>query len=78
MIQEWHLHRLTKVHNGYPVALGVLLGWHPRSERLYIGHPNDSIFSCPSVPKPKRLDSADWPISELLSQYAPPWGWVDR
>lgn len=49
-----------------PHIFSCIIGYRFRDERLYVGNFGDRLDDCLSVPRPDRLDSADWQISELL------------
>ena len=50
-----------------PHAYSLMLGYHAKKGRLYAGHHSQEIETLPSIPRPSRLDSADWGIAELLA-----------
>jgi hypothetical protein len=54
--REWYCH-------------GVIVAWHLKGGALYVGRPGDLISKCAYVPRPSKLDSVDWLITELLIKY---------
>ena len=54
-----------------PHAYSLMLGYHPRKGRLYAGHHGQEIETLPWIPRPSRLDSADWGITALLESVLP-------
>ena len=69
-LQEVQLNRLHRPRrNGVWYSHGVIVAYHEKRGALYVGRPGDKVDGCRYVPRPSRLDSADWPISELLNKY---------
>jgi hypothetical protein len=52
-----------------PGFFAAIVGWSERREALYIGRPRQKLVECRYVPRPARLDSSEWRISELLSKF---------
>ncbi len=53
-----------------PHIFSCILGYGFRRERLYVGNFGDRLDDCLSIPRPDRLDSTAWEITELLRQLA--------
>lgn len=69
-LQEAQLERLHRPRReGVWYSHGLVVGFHLKLGRLYAGQPETPLNLCPSIERPKRLDSADWKISELLQDY---------
>jgi hypothetical protein len=64
-LQEHNLKTFTRV----PHAVGLVVAYHRRIEQLYAGDPEEPLEFCLSAKRPTKLDSADWPISDLLVDY---------
>jgi hypothetical protein len=64
-MQGVHLERLTKEPHSYGAVIGVSL----KRGMMYIGHPDKLIMECVACKRPERLDSVDWPITDLLEKY---------
>jgi hypothetical protein len=47
-----------------PFAFAAIIGW--KDPMLYIGQREQPLSGCLYVPRPSRLESNDWPISDLL------------
>ena len=47
----------------------AVIGYRVKDRALYIGKPGDKLLVCRWVPAPKRLDSTEWPISDLLDYF---------
>jgi hypothetical protein len=52
-----------------PRFLAALIGYSTHRGTLHIGRNGDDLYTCRFVLRPSRLDSAEWPITELL------WKW---
>lgn len=52
-----------------PFVHAVLIGWSASRNALYIGKPEWPLSGCRYIPRPTRLDSADWLIHELLGKW---------
>lgn len=68
--QEIQVARLSRmpVHGRYHCH-GVLIGFSLDKHALYIGQPGQLLKDCRFVPRPTRIDSSDWWITELLGKY---------
>lgn len=52
-----------------PHCHGVVIGYSLPREALYIGKPHQSLETARYVPRPSKLDSADWEITHLLIKF---------
>lgn len=52
-----------------PFFYSALVGYSDRHRALYIGWPETPLSACRFVPRPNRLDSGDWWITELLTKW---------
>lgn len=69
-LQEVQLDRLHRPRRkGVWYSHGVIVAYHDKRACLYIGRPGDHLDKCRYVPRPSRLDSMDWAITELLIKY---------
>ncbi len=69
-LQEVQLDRLHRPQRkGVWYAHGVIVAYHLKREVLYIGRPGETLDQARYCPRPKRLESPDWPITELLIKY---------
>lgn len=69
-MQKVQVERLTREpFKGNYFCFGVVIGWAPEKSALYIGRPDARLSECRFVPRPSRLDSAEWWITELLGKY---------
>jgi len=69
-LQETWLDRLHREkRRGIWFSLGVILGYHAGDQMLYCGRPGEERKKSLWVSRPRRLDSSDWPISDLLFRY---------
>lgn len=63
-IQGVHLERLNRPDWH---CYGLIVGF--KEDTLYIGKKDAAINTCVYVERPRRLDSPDWPITDLLTHY---------
>jgi hypothetical protein len=69
-MQKVQVHRLTREpHKGKYYCHGVVIAYLTDKGILAIGQPDDPLSKCRYVPRPPRLDSAEWWITELLGKY---------
>ena len=69
-LQEVQLNRLHQPkRKGDWFAHGVIVAYHVTREALYIGRPRQRLDQARFCPRPKRLESNEWPITELLMKY---------
>ena len=68
--QAIQLARLSRLpYKGRYFCHGVLIGYCPTRCALYIGQPDQHIRNCRFVPRPNKLEGAEWWITELLGKY---------
>lgn len=68
--QAVQLARLSRdSYKGRHFCHGVLIAYCPTRLALYIGQPDMLLTHCRFVPRPSKLDSAEWWITELLYKY---------
>lgn len=69
-MQKVQVQRLSREpFKGQYFCHGVVIGYAPEKGILAIGQPDMPFSKCRYVPRPSRLDSAEWWITELLGKY---------
>ena len=69
-MQEVQLERLHRGRRyGHWFCHGILLGYSEKRAALYIGKPGSQIADCRFIPRPSKLNSGDWLITELLGKF---------
>lgn len=68
--QGMHLDRLAREpYQGRYFCFGCVIGYSTHQEALFIGRPDMPLRDCRFIPRPRRLDSGEWEITELLRKY---------
>lgn len=63
-IQGVHLERLWRPKHCYSAVVGFKNGL------LFIGEKDSPLTSCEAIPRPPKLDSTDWQVTDLLMKFA--------
>lgn len=66
-VQLARLHRGKR--HGHYFCHGILLGYSEKRGCLYIGQPDQQISQCRFIPRPSKLNSSEWWITELLGKF---------
>lgn len=64
-MQGIHLERLTREPHSY----GAVIGYSGKRGMLFIGRPDQLVMECIACKRPEKLDSVDWPMTDLLEKY---------